>query len=234
MLSWKIGTLRSLVQRAFIISSTTASRKKEIDHIYKVFTTINGYPSNAVNRIINDVKRNNQTYAVQNNDIHDTTVEINPTLVLPYKGNNGENLVRKYKNTLKNHLPPNVKPRIVYKSTKLSSMFNLKDKTNFHHKHDVVYLYKCPVTECGASYVGETSRRISERILDHQKRDKNSHILHHSVSSNHPVAAKNNFKIIGEMFGGYQKRKIAEAICIKDIKPNLNVQGQSFTLKLFD
>ena len=61
--------------------------------------------------------------------------------------------------------------------SQLSSCFNIKDKTKFPHKHDLVYHAKCAEESCTDDYVGETARCISEYVLDHSERDENSHIL---------------------------------------------------------
>ena len=49
--------------------------------------------------------------------------------------------------------------------------FLLNDKTKFKHQHDVVYYLKSSEPFCGDNYVGETGRRIKERIKDHSGRD---------------------------------------------------------------
>jgi len=42
--TYKIGTLRSLVQRAYNVCSTDKSLHKELKHIRNVFNFYNGYP----------------------------------------------------------------------------------------------------------------------------------------------------------------------------------------------
>ena len=56
----------------------------------------------------------------------------------------------------------------------------MKDKTKLEHKHNVVYMAECPKEGCSEKYIGETEKRIIERILDHNNRDKKSHVLKHS------------------------------------------------------
>ena len=53
----------------------------------------------------------------------------------------------------------------VYTSRKLGSVFNIKDQTKLVHKHDLTYLVKCPENTCSETYLGETARRLSERIM---------------------------------------------------------------------
>ena len=66
---------------------------------------------------------------------------------------------------------------MTYQSTKLSTKFNVKDKAGFYHQSNLVFYGKCPSQICTEDYIEETNHRIKERIIDHNKRDKNSHIL---------------------------------------------------------
>ena len=65
-------------------------------------------------------------------------------LFVPYSGKQGHRLLSKMKKQLKRTLPDDIKTIISYKSTKLSTKFPVKDKTDFQHKHNVVYFGKCP------------------------------------------------------------------------------------------
>ena len=65
------------------------------------------------------------------------------------------------------------------------------------------------------SYVGETDRRIEKRIMDHNKRDKNSHLLKPSREKNHQNVWENDFKVLGNNYPSNFKMKINEALLIK-------------------
>ena len=65
---------------------------------------------------------------------------------------------------LKKILLNNVKPQITYTGRKLGSSFQIKDQTIFEHKRDVIYPGNCPAENCVDDYIGETARRINERI----------------------------------------------------------------------
>ena len=81
---------------------------------------------------------------------------------------------------LNKHLKDGVKIMITYQRTKLSSSFQVKETTKFEYRNDVVYCYKCPENNCDNFYIGATDRQMSERIIYHNKRDKNSHPLQHA------------------------------------------------------
>ena len=68
---------------------------------------------------------------------------------------------------------------------KLSTKFPVKDKTDFQHKHNVVYYGKCPNEGWKDDYVGETKRCIVERIKDHNSKDSSSHLLKHAHENGH-------------------------------------------------
>ena len=84
-------------------------------------------------------------------------------------------------------------------------------------------------------YVGKTARRISERVLDHSSRDKNSHILKHQIEKEHPYPQCKNFKVISSGFrNNTEKRNLSEALWINTLRPCLNKQEKSIPLKLFN
>ena len=100
--------------------------------------------------------------------------------MLPYNGKQGNKLLSKIKKHLNKSLPSEVKTTVTYKSKKLGTKFQLKDKIKFHQQNNPVYYSKCPDKTCNEDYVRETDRRIKERIINHNKHDKNSHLLKHS------------------------------------------------------
>ena len=117
----------------------------------------------------------------------------------------------------------------------LSSQFNIKDDTNKQHKHDLVYFSGCPSTNCTDSYMGETARRLSERVMDHAGRDTKSHIVRHCLNSNHETVNIGNFKILNMGYNrNTYKRRISEALFLKQYRPSLNIQDNSVPLQLFN
>ena len=66
---------------------------------------------------------------------------VTPYICLPYKGKEGEGVISKFRTALSNKLPPHVKPRFIYKGTKLGSFFSVKDKIDTMHQTNLVYGY---------------------------------------------------------------------------------------------
>ena len=136
------------------------------------------------------------------------------------------------KNTLfKKTLPKKVQAIVTYQSKNLPTKFNLKEKTEFYHQSDSVYYGKCPNQTCTEDYIGETDRRIKERIIDHNKRDKNSHTLKHVREEGHTHVWDKDFKVLGNKYRSAFKRKISEDLFIK---PSLNVKEKSTRLRLYN
>ena len=120
------------------------------------------------------------------------------------------------KKHIRKTLPENVQAIVTYQSKKLSTKFKVKDKTEFYHQSNLVYYGKCPNQTCTEDYIGETDRRIKERIIDHNKRDKNSHILKHSREEGHTYVWDKDFKVLGKNYCSAFKRKISEALFINN------------------
>ena len=88
--------------------------------------------------------------------------------------------------------------------------------------------------ECEECYIGETGRRLQERVTDHAGRDKNSNLYRHSIEQCHPKITLDDFIILGEGYKSTYKRKVSEALFIKRLKPRLNTQGKSVPITLFN
>ena len=58
--TWKRSTLKTLVDLAYLICSNFALRKKEIDHLKKVFHENNDYTIWIINQILNVVEKKTQ------------------------------------------------------------------------------------------------------------------------------------------------------------------------------
>ena len=230
---WKKGTLTGLVKRAFTISSKDYLLEMELDYLRKVFIDINGYPKWFVYQTI-ETERKKKCNPVSDDQQSDADIDENSTkklqICLPYQGGKGERVTRKMKNYLKNCLP-NVETRVTFKGTRLSSNFSIKDKIQNQHKHNIVYEGQCP--DCDANYIGETERRFIIRANEHAEKDVNSHLLRHSKQTGHSRVGMQNIKIIGSSYRNKFKRKLSEALFIKQKRPKLNVQEKSVPLLLF-
>ena len=224
--NWKRSILRSILIRAYKICYNKELLDKELKRIERKFIEINGYRKWIVNQLKEECKllneqyhRNIETYT-DNNSVTTTT----QMLVLPYKGEKGEKLIKLLNKHVKKVLPGNHLSRNAYCSKKLGSFFNIKDQTKLEHSNDLTYLVKYPENTCSENYLGKTARWINERVLEHVCKDK-SHMVQHTLQSGHPSVSLNEFKIVGKGFNNNRvKRKISEASIVKQYRPILNTQ----------
>ena len=237
---WKIGTLKGLFRRAFLVCSTDAALKKEISYLKHAFTKTNGYPSKIVNKILEEVRRKNNNVTEPESvdqpaeDPLPEAPEVTPYMCLPYKGKEGERVIKNFKKSLKDLLPTKFKPRVIYKGSKLGSFFSVKDKVDRSHQTNLVYGYiPRNGTTLRDGYVGETRVRFGRRTHEHAAVDKESSIFKNSREKNIEVT-DDDFKILEKTLPKYLDRRIAEALYIKQFNPILNEQKDSFRLKLFN
>jgi len=87
-------------------------------------------------------------------------------ILLPFRGPDREKILKKLEKTI-GKIDNKVITKIIYMGTKLSSQFAVQDKTVKEHKNNLVYKVECPDRNCTETYIGEITRRLSERIKDH-------------------------------------------------------------------
>ena len=90
------------------------------------------------------------------------------------------------------------------------------------------------VEECKDDDVGETKRRIAERIKDHNSKDNSSHLLKHACENGHIHVWEKDFQTLGNNYQSNFKRKISEPLFIRQLKPTLSVNEKSVPLYLFN
>ena len=102
-------------------------------------------------------------------------------------------------------------------------MSHPKDRVPMMNKSNVVYKVEC--ADCDATYVGETKRRLENRIAEHRKAvergDSNaSAIAEHAWAADHRVAWEST--TILSVDSGHYSRLAREAIHIRKQKKALN------------
>ena len=217
--------------------SSPNNLQTELDHLRIVFSEKNSYPKQVTNQIIDDevekeqhsnAQREDENMGAEQDDIEH--IHLN----LPYGGKNGQNLMRKLQRNVEKGLKGKVKLRTTYTPCKLGSRFPVKDKTKLVHRHNVTYHIRCANKKCKSHYTGETKRRMLPRTSEHNSKDKKSHVLIHSKKTKHRRVFLQNVKILGSGYWTNFRRKISEALYIKELKPDLNVQKEAYKLKLFN
>ena len=154
--SWKRGTLKSLVQRAHLICSTEDLLKIELNHIQKVSLEMNDFPLWVIKQIFAEVEQKNKYQNIEGNGISVINTESGNKrhlLVLPYQGEQRSRLVKSLERNISKLLPEATQLGFGFTGNKLSTHFQIKNKTKFGHNHDVVYLGTCPENNCSGMLV---------------------------------------------------------------------------------
>ena len=74
-----------------------------------------------------------------------------------------------------------------------------------------------------------------DRVKNHNGRDTSSHIFKHCVAADHQFVSCDDLRIVGRNYrNNKRKRKITEALLIKNLKPLLNMQEKSVALILLN
>ena len=155
--------------------------------------------------------------------------------MLPFAGAKGNTVLKSMNRCMKCIVPNGVNTRITYTGDKLNAKFQIRDKTAEIYKHDLFHYVKCPDQSCNQDYLGKTGRRIIERTANHSGKNKHSHLFKHACNENHKRVDLGNIKVIDSGYHNNRlKRKISDALYIKQYKPTLSTQEQSIPLKLFN
>ena len=169
--TWKRATLQG----------TEELLQDELKQIEEQFININGYPKWVFDQVNEECKApRNPDYdnnVTANNEIIITTHR----LILPYKGEQGQNIIKSLNNYVERLLPQNQTAQHLYISRKLVSTFDIKDQTKLIHKHDLTYLVIFPENTCSEVYLGKAATRLNERIMEHASKGNKSHMLKHTL-----------------------------------------------------
>ena len=136
-----------------------------------------------------------------------------------------ENLSQTFLRKLKFFIGDSCDIFLIWNTTKIRTLFPLKDKNV--HPHCLIYEGTCT---CGVKYVGETDRCLHLRLAEHEDTKKASEPAKH-LKSNHEHSF--TWKILAHAPRDSNKRKILEALFISKFRPCLNDQVHSCKLILF-
>ena len=119
--------------------------------------------------------------------------------------------------------------RPVFVSQKLKTSFGIREKKPaLLSQQCVVYKFGCD--QCGAGYVGFTTRHLYQRIEEHKKTVVGKHVREmHGLDTD---SICTNFTVLRKCLNKFDCL-IHEMLFIKQLKPSLNGQSDSIKSKLF-
>ena len=141
-ISWKRGTLKSLISRAYMVCSNETLLEKELKHLKHVFHKINGYPWWVIDQVSTSFQENiNKSKSSEYYpDTLEQPVEKMHSLILPYAGPKSNTIIKTMNNSLKRILPDNVKTRVTYTGQKLGTKFQNKDKNKRINTNTILFV----------------------------------------------------------------------------------------------
>ena len=74
--------------------------------------------------------------------------------MIPYQRGKVKQIIKSVRKTIKSLLPSNIKVQVCLIGNKLSSRYNIKGKTKFEYRHDVIYLETRPERTSNDNYIG--------------------------------------------------------------------------------
>ena len=225
--SYKLGLIRTLVDRAYKINNTWLGFHEDITKL-TIILQKNLFPVHLVENIINRYLTLTRHGCNPPASVSDTIRTF--YFKLPYIGPFSFITLKKVHLFAKRYCN-NIDIKLVFSSFKIGNMFSVKDPVPSGLRAGVVYKFLC--AGCSACYVGETTRHFFTRVREHTFSDRTSHVFKHLQNSEHcrTLCSNDCFSILDHASTTFQL-KIKEAIHIQWEKPTLNHQLYHVNLKL--
>ena len=219
--SYKVGLIRTLVDRAYKINNSLLSFNNDVKKLTHNFKK-NQFPEYLINRLVKTSLDNNDNSAQSDN----SNVLYFKLPYLPFS-----NFAQRKVRTLIKKYCSNLTIKLAFGSFKVKNLIKVKDSVPRSLRSRVVYKFTC--AGCTSVYVGETCRHISTRVREHLCTDKNSHVYKHlqSYKTCKDSCDESCFKVI-DSAKTYHQLKIKEALHILWEGPNLNKQVQHYNFSL--
>ena len=159
--------------------------------------------------------------------------EIPLLLRLPYLGNISLQIEKEIRQYLIKNLSTKFRFRLVHDTHNIGKCFKFKDRQALLHNAGVVYKLNC---SCGQSYIGQTHRNLATRIQEHVpngKLNQESDVAKHLVRNPNNKMNFDSPEIPGHS-NNRRKLRIKETLLIQKIQPQINLDGASQPIYLFN
>ena len=161
-LCYKLGLVKTLIDRIFKINNTWLGFHKDIQKLFVILRK-NLYPEHVLNSIIHRyiskaVKGENAR------PVAGVEPQESPKFYfkIPYIGRFSD-IAQHRVRTLINRFCKPVDIKLVFSTFKIKNLFNVKESLPDRLRTRVVYKFSC--ASCNACYIGETSRHFATRVL---------------------------------------------------------------------
>ena len=224
LMSYKISSIITLINRAFTLTSSYAMFHEEIVFLRKYFT-LNAYPVKLFNTTLH--KYLNNKFTKVTNARHDVPRK-NAYLELPYIGRQSKQMMHEVKQLVAKFFPQINAKFYSRNNNKISSVFR-RDlvETDVLMGSNIVYKYNCDC--CQQSYIGSTMLQMFVRVHKHKgtsfrtnrplAKPELSAIRSHCNSHDHPFKST-NFSVIDKC--NTSDLRTLESLHIHKSRPDLN------------
>lgn len=219
-MDWKTGTLIGAIRRELTHTSLTHMHlvHEGLEFVRKQFSDV-GYPKWLIGQKINHTV----TKILYPHTLPKQTVDTNENnqkqrwlpLFLPWAGDKAHESIRLLRRSIPNDF---AKVSIAYTTSKIRSLlpsFSTNNQTPENKillANNLVYKYTC---SCGQVYIGETQRRLSIRISEHQTRKDSAIKDHILVCTSSDTVERDKFSVVAKRLRHRDARKRFESIYIR-------------------
>ena len=231
--TFKTNIIQTLLFRAYNTCSTWLTFHSEITYLTNYFQQ-NGYPTDIIHRFINQFLNKIFTPQPRSPTVPKEKIYISLPFLGPFSYH-----IKKSLTKLLTHAYPQINFRFIFtNTTTIRTLFPYKDKIPSRLQSYAIYEYRCHCSV--ATYVGQTTRNLAERIAEHQGISVRtgaplapppfSAIREHSRKYHHAIDP-DAFRII-DTAKNRSNLDILESIHIKFKRPSLNRQTDTEKLKV--
>ena len=229
---FKTNAISTLIYRAYNICSNYNHLHTEFQFLIGFFKS-NGFPTGIVNSHIKRFLAARYKVAPFNSDPIDPIFYIS----LPFFGPYSDKLKSEFLKVLGKYFNDVSFKIVLSNKLTIGSFFKYKDSLPLMSRASVIYRYTCP--QCGAEYVGVTSRALFIRIAEHRgvsfrTNRPLSHPPHSSIRSHREQSCcgpikPDDFNIV-DCHSDFVSLRILESLHIFKSNPSLNESLSSFPL----
>ena len=226
---YKRGLLKTMLDRAFRLSSNWSYFSEECDRLKMGFSRLD-YPDKLVNytitRCIADKASDQPTSRLP----AATNGQDPVRLVLPFKDQVSADMVRTQLNDLSQKIHKTIQP--VFVSQKINQHLKLREaKPPLVNQQSLVCQFKRDL--CDAGYVGFTRRHLHQRVDEHRQTSSSIGKHFRDKHSSTPKDLTSNFTILKKCNSKFNCL-IYEMFFINELRPSLDVQCDSIRAKVLN
>jgi hypothetical protein len=210
------------VDRAFTHCSSIGTRRTELRRVQAELNS-NGHPPSSFDRAVHQALNKFETKGTQAGGGERSLSQTKKVVLVPFYGDASQQVGR----ILAKH---NLRPAFAPVRRMCSLLSRAKDPVPSDQKSNVVY--KIPCKSCPMSYIGETGRRLVDRVYEHKQAlrkmdiDKSA-LAEHAITHDHEVDW-DKVEIL-KSCKSYAHRKVSETL---EIVSNPSIINRADGLKL--